>query len=75
MRPDDFGGFRGFRRVPLVGDGIGMRRRLEDGELGGELALEGVDAAAEFGDGHGNTSGLMVLNVAILGKSRSFLFI
>ena len=55
---DDVGGFRGIIGVPGVGDGFGDAAELDDGEFASELALEGVDAAAELGDGHGSTSRL-----------------
>ena len=38
----------------MVGDGLGDAAYLEDDEFAGEAAFEGVDAAAELGDGHGD---------------------
>ena len=32
---------------------VGDAAEFDDGEFAGELALEGVDAAADLGDGHG----------------------
>ena len=42
--------------IPVVRDGLGDAAELDDGEFGGELAFEGVDGAADFGEGHGSTS-------------------
>ena len=53
---DDVGGFEGFGGIPVVGDGFGDATEPDDGEFGGELALEDVDAAAELGKGNGVTS-------------------
>ncbi len=53
---DDVGGFGGFGGRPVIGDGFGDAAEFDDGELMGELAFEGVDAAAELGEGHGSTS-------------------
>ena len=35
---------------------MGDAAELDDGEFGGEFTLEGVDGAADFGEGHGVTS-------------------
>ena len=51
--PDDVGGLGGFRGIPVVGDGLGNAAEFDDGEFGGEPALEGGDAAADLGDGQG----------------------
>ena len=51
--PDDVGRDGGLRGIPVVGDGLGDAAEFDDGEFGGELALEGVDAAADLGDGQG----------------------
>ena len=53
---DDFGGFRGLSGIPVVSDGFGDASELDDGEFGGEPALEDVDATADLGKGHGSTS-------------------
>ena len=53
---DDVGGLGGFRGIPVVSDGLGDVAEFDDGEFGGELTLEGGDAAADLGDGHGHTS-------------------
>ncbi len=37
---DDFGRFGGLIWVPVVGDGFGDAAKLDDGEFGGEPALE-----------------------------------
>ncbi len=54
--PDDVWGFEGLRGIPVVGDSFGDAAETDGGEFGGEPALEGVDAAAELGDGHGVAS-------------------
>ena len=54
--PDDIGGLGGLVGSPVVGDGFGDAAELDDGELGGEPALEGFDAATELGNGHGIAS-------------------
>ena len=54
---DDVGGFGGSVGIPVIGDGLGDAAELDDGEFAGEPALEGVDAAADFGEGHEVTSG------------------
>ena len=53
---DDFGGFGRLIGIPAISDGFGDASELDDGEFGGEPALEDVDAAADLGDGHGITS-------------------
>ena len=53
---DDVGRFRGIGWSPVVGDGFGDATEFDDGEFASEPALEGVDAAAELGDGHGIAS-------------------
>ena len=53
---DDFGGFGRLIGIPMVSDGFGDASELDDGEFGGEPALEDVDAAADLGEGHGITS-------------------
>ena len=53
---DDVVRFGGLVGIPVVGDGLGDAAGLDDGEFGGEFALEGVDGAADFGEGHGVTS-------------------
>ena len=53
---DDLGRFGRVGGIPVVGDGVGEAAELDDGEFAGELALEGVDAVADLGDGHGVTS-------------------
>ena len=53
---DDGGRFRGFGWRPVVGDGFGDAAEPDDGEFMGELAVEGDDAAAELGEGHGINS-------------------
>ena len=57
---DDAGGLGRLVGIPVVSDGFGDAAKLDDGEFGGELALEDVDATADLGDGHGIASGLMV---------------
>ena len=42
--------------IPLVADGFGDAAEFDDGEFAGEPALEGVDAGADLGEGHGSTS-------------------
>ena len=37
--------------IPVIGDGLGDAAELDDGEFGGEPALEGVDGTADFGEG------------------------
>ena len=66
-------GSGGFGGVPLVDHGVGDAAELDDGEFADELALEGADAAAdvghggaEFGRGHGDTSG-WVVRIGIFG--------
>ena len=51
--PDDVGRLGGFRGIPVVSDGLGDAAEFDDGEFGGEPTLEGVDAAADLGDGQG----------------------
>ena len=53
---DDVGGLGRLVGIPVVGDGFGDAAELDDGEFGGEPALEDVDAAADLGDGHGIAS-------------------
>ena len=53
---DDCGGFGRLVGIPVVGDGLSDAAELDDGEFAGEPAHEGVDAAADFGEGHGITS-------------------
>ena len=53
---DDVGGFWWFRGIPAIGDGLGDAAEFDDGEFAGEPALEGVDAAADFGEGDGVNS-------------------
>ena len=53
---DDVGGLGRLVGVPVVGDGFGDASELDDGEFGGEPALEDVDATANLGKGHGVTS-------------------
>ena len=53
---DDFGGGGRLRGIPVVADGFGDAAEFDDGEFGGEPALEGVDAPADLGDGHGIAS-------------------
>ena len=50
---DDGGRFRGFGWSPVVGHGFGDAAEFDDGEFASEFALEGVDATADFGEGHG----------------------
>jgi len=52
---DDVGGFVG---VPVVSHGFGDAAEFDDGELASEFAHEGVDAATDFGEGHGVASQL-----------------
>ena len=58
MRPMTSAGSGGSSGVPVVGNGFGDAAELDDGEFAGEAALEGVDLAADFGEGHGVASGL-----------------
>ena len=53
---DDLGRFRWIGRSPVVGDGFGDTAKFDDGEFASESALEGVHAAAKFGEGHGVAS-------------------
>ena len=53
---DDFSRFGGLVGVPVVADGFGDAAEPDDGEFGGELALEDVDATADLGKGNGVTS-------------------
>ena len=46
---DVVGGLGGLVGSPVVGDGFGDAAELDDGEFGGEPALEGVDPATELG--------------------------
>ena len=54
---DHVAGFGWLRGIPVVGNSLGDAAELDDGEFGGEPALEGADAAADFGEGRGVTSG------------------
>ena len=38
---------------PVVGDGFGDTAEFDDGELASEFTFEGIDAAADLGEGHG----------------------
>ena len=56
MRWMTVGRFRGVGGIPVVGDVFGDAAELDDGEFASEFAFEGVDAAADLGEGHGVTS-------------------
>ena len=55
---DDVGGLGRLVGIPVVGDGFSDAAEFDDGEFASEFALEGVDATADFGEGHGVASGL-----------------